>query len=111
MKKLFKIMLIATMSIMIISCKKEISTEIENHKNSQQSIVDPSNPSNEYDYIGEIHNIELIKYVDSMKLKPYTCNEECVYDLFYVQGLPDIEDFSNIIQEANYEPEIGRAHV
>jgi len=93
----------------LISCEKDnvkqVNSVSEVDKYSTNSIlVDPTNTSNEYDYIGKEHNEMLVYFVDSV-INPSSLEEHFVYDYYFVEGLPTEGQMINIIKQANYNPD------
>ena len=107
MKKLTLIFAMAALcGTFMVSCEKNLPSE-QDKKVELKSIptVDPSNSKNEFDYFGEIHNNQLMHFVDSMKIARFTGSADYAYDRYYVQGLPSKSDLLNCILESNIDPE------
>jgi hypothetical protein len=110
MKKLIVVSLFLVIAgTIILSCKKNLSDDSERIQDRiiatlKSSMVSPSNPYNEYDYIGMSHNDKLIYFVNSHN-KSLSHDFDSIYALFYIEGLPSKIDFLNMIDQANVDPE------
>ncbi len=61
--------------------------------------VDPTNVRNDFDYIGDEHNLALIQYVDSLTSTQMNFDADYAYDRFYSEELPEREDFLMMVKQ------------
>ena len=88
----------------MVSCEKNLSS-VQDKKVELKSIptVDPSNSTNEFDYIGQRHNELLYDLVTSVN--PNMIDPNYIYDLYYYSGAPSFSDLENILSQKNYDSE------
>lgn len=94
-----------------VGCEKESNLSqitIEKDETIEKSVINyeinPSNPLNEFDYIGQEHNIKLVNFIDSV-IDHTTLEEHFVYNYFYIDGVPTEENIVNIIKQSSYNPD------
>ena len=103
MKKMFFILLTTTM--FMFSCEPSQTNDFDQTKakSSKSSLVSPSNPSNEYDYIGQRHNDSLFQLVTTVD--PNLIDSEYISDRYYYSGAPSFSDLESILSQMNYDSE------
>ncbi|MBW6491684.1 MAG: hypothetical protein K0B15_10890 [Lentimicrobium sp.] len=107
MKTLRLISWLLVVAMFMVSCEKgskETKTaDDENTGTLRTSLVSAANPLNEYDYVGQAHNAQLIKLIDSVTpILPIDSTD--IYNYFYVLGLPSFSDFSIMRAQRTVEP-------
>lgn len=114
MKKLRLISWLLVVAMFMVSCEKgskETKTaDDENSGTLRTSLVSAANPLNEYDFIGQAHNAQLMHLIDSVTpILPIDSTD--IYNYFYVSGLPSFPDFSVMRAQRTFEPKICWSNV
>lgn len=94
-------------AMFMVSCEKgskETKTaDDENSGTLRTSLVSAANPLNEYDYIGQAHNAQLMHFIDSVtSILPIDSTD--IYNYFYVSGLPSFSYFNVMRAQRTVEP-------
>lgn len=94
--------------MILVSCEKT-STIDQTNLNSgfnvteRTSLISPANPLNQYDYVGQTHNRELMHFIDSILPKP-PIEDTIIYNRFYVQGMPSYVELVELLSQREYDP-------
>lgn len=103
MKRVF-FAIITLISLIMVSCESNKQSDFKPVSTSRiKSVVLPSNSSNAYDYIGQLHNDSL--YVLVTTSDPSKISKEYIYNRYYSTGISfTLEQVESILSQVAIDP-------